>query len=64
MNTKRLTEMMKIVELPNNNLGNIAYIEKLKGYLQKVCSNVEMYVVMLIGNITIQNWCEIIVIAA
>lgn len=64
MNTKRPTEMMEIVGLPDNNLGNVAYIEKLRGYSQEVCSNVEMYVVMLIGNITVQNWCDIIVIAA
>ena len=46
---------MKIAELSNNNLG-IVYTEKLKRYLQNVCSNVEMCVVMLIGNIILQNW--------
>ena len=55
---------MKIAELSNNNLG-IVYTEKLKKrYLQNVCSNVEMCVVMLIGNIILQNWYEVIVIAA
>ena len=55
---------MKIAELSNNNLG-IVYTEKLKnGYLQNVCSNVEICVVMLIGNIILQNWYKVIVIAA